>query len=163
MNEQLTVDDAIICLAASVVDRTRDLIQDGWVKGTMATGFQKVEAFCIHGAMNLALAEVFGSLTQDRYTCQAVEAIATAFIVDEAASQYGFKGSWKNAGIPAAGFNDAPSTQHEDVLKVLGGATKRLWSIGLDTQDSEAWMPSKWAEVEVNSDEAKQLLYAQLS
>lgn len=162
MQDKMTVDDATINLAASVVGRAYELISDGWVKGQMSGGEGSVEEFCIHGAMNLAIAEMFG----DGYRGAGdIEAIATAFIVDEASTQYNFKGSWKRGGIAAAPFNDAPATKHEDVLNVLSAASKRLWDIGLDFESngsSEGWIASKWADVDVNSEDAQQLLHASL-
>ncbi len=179
MQEQkLSVDDAMLSLAASVVERTRELIADGWVKGALTGGFSNVQEFCIHGAMGLALQEVFGETgdTGRVFVCGGiaaaargyadVEALATAFIVDEAKTQYGFKGSWQHGGIAAAPFNDDPATKHEDVLSVLDGASKRLWSIGVDWEQGiqdQGWTPSQWAEVDTQSEEAQQLLYATLA
>lgn len=162
---KMTVDDAIINLAASVVDRTRELITDGWIKGHMSTSVDGAQtAFCIHGALNLALEEVFGAYQRG----SDVEVLAVAFIVDEAKNQYGFKGSWQHGGIPAASFNDSPATKHEDVLNVLGAASKRLWSIGMDwesglSMDPSNWVPSKWAEADVQAPEAQQFLHASLA
>jgi hypothetical protein len=178
MQEKMSVDDAFISLAASVVERTRELIADGWVKGSLTGGFSGVQEFCIHGAMGLALQEMFGETgdTGRVNVCGGiaasargygeVEALATAFIVDEAANQYGFKGSWQHGGIAAAPFNDAATTKHQDVLNVLDGASKRLWEVGLDmagAPPSDAWVPSKWAEVDVQSEDAQQFLYATLA
>jgi hypothetical protein len=179
MQEQkMTVDDAMLTLAASVVERTRELITDGWVKGALTGGFGNVQEFCVHGAMGLALQEVFGE-TGDvgrvnvcgGYAAAGrgysdVEALATAFIVDEAKNQYGFKGSWEAGAMAAAPFNDDPATKHEDVLSVLDGAAKRLWSIGVDWEKgtgSNAWTPSKWADTDTQSGEAQQFLYATLA
>ncbi len=177
MNEEkkLTVDDTAIALAASIVDRTRELIADGWVKGKLNGGHGGVEEFCIHGAMGLALQELFGETgdTGRVNVCGGiaavnrgygdVEALATAFIVEEANSQYGYKGSWNHGGLAAAGFNDAPERKHEDVLNVLSSASKRLWDIGLETDTVDGWVPSKWAEVDVTSAPAQQFLYATLN
>jgi hypothetical protein len=176
--EKMTVDDALINLAASVVDRTKELIADGWVKGALTGGFNSVQQFCVHGAMGLALQEVFGETgdTGRVNVCGGiaasnrgygdVEALATAFIVEEAKSQYGFKGSWEHGGIAAAPFNDDPATKHEDVLNVLDAASKRLWSIGMDWESSVSsatWQPSKWADVDVEAPEAQQFLNAVLA
>ena len=179
MQEQkMSVDDALINLAASVVDRTRELIADGWVKGALTGGFGHVQEFCVHGAMALALQEVFGETgdTGRVNVCGGyaaagrgysdVEALATAFIVEEAKTQCGFKGSWQHGNMAAAPFNDDPATKHQDVLGVLDGAAKRLWSIGVDWEQGlqeQAWTPSKWAEVDTTSEEAQQLLYATLA
>lgn len=163
MQEKMTVDDALINLAASVVDRTRELIADGWVKGKMSESVDGVPtAFCIHGALNLAMEEVFGHASGNA----TVEVLAVAFICDEAKSQYNFQGSWKQGGIPAASFNDNAATKHEDVLNVLGAASQRLWEVGLDfaaAPSTSDWKPSKWADVDVQSEDAQQFLYATLA
>lgn len=116
--------------------------------------------FCVHGALNLALEEIFG---QKQLGAEA-EVLATAFIVDEAQAQYDFKGSWKQGGIPAAGFNDTAERKHQDVLNVMGAAAKRLWDLSLEAESAGAdqWQPSKWAEADVNSEEAQQFLFATL-
>ena len=162
MQEKMSVDDAMISLAASVVERTRELIADGWVKGKMSESVDGVPtAFCIHGALNLAMEEVFGHARNET-----VEVLAVAFICDEAKTQYNFQGSWKHGGIPAASFNDSAATKHEDVLNVLGAASKRLWEVGLDFAAAPStgdWKPSKWADVDVQSEDAQQFLYATLA
>jgi hypothetical protein len=163
MQEKMTVDDAMISLAASVVERTHELIADGWVKGRMSDSVDGVPtAFCIHGALNLAMEEVFGNARGN----EVVEVLAVAFICDEAKTQYNFQGSWKQGGIPAASFNDNAATKHEDVLSVLKSASKRLWEVGLDFAGAPStgdWKPSKWAEVDTQSEEAQQFLYATLA
>lgn len=175
--EKMSVDDALINIAASVVERTRDLIADGWVKGTLTAGFGGVQEFCIHGAMGLALQEVFGEtgdtgrvnvcggLAATARGYGEVEALATAFIVEEAKNQYGFKGSWQHGGIAAAPFNDDPAVKHQDVLNVLESAASRLWTIGTDWESSshQSWQPSQWADVDVSSEPAQQFLYATLT
>lgn len=151
---------ATLALAASIVDRTYSLLQDGWVQGTMSSGFGKIEQFCIHGAMNLALNEMFGNAVN----CSAIEALATAYIVDEAQVQYNYKGSWKTGSIPAAGFNDAPGRKLDEVLKVLGTASKRLWDLSLlDETKEDKFEFSKWADVEQVDENVKyQFLHQQL-
>lgn len=154
--------DSTLGLAAAVADRACELIQEGWVKGAMHTKVDGAPVqFCIHGAIDLAMEEIFG---HKRLGAEA-EVLATAFIVDEAQTQYGFKGSWKQGGIPAAGFNDVAERKHQDVLNVMGAAAERLWDLALErelAQDS-GWTPSQWADVDVNSEDAQQFLHATLN
>lgn len=165
MSDEQKKADSTLALAAAVAERACDLIQEGWVKGRMSTSVDGVPVqFCVHGAIDLAMAEIFGS---KRAGAEA-EVIATAFIVDEAQTQYNFKGSWKSGGIPAAGFNDAASTKHQDVLNVMEAATERLWGLALEEEfpalkENKHWAPSQWAEVDVNSEDAQQFLYATLN
>lgn len=169
----MSVDEATTCLAARAVDRTHELIQDGWVKGALTAGFNDVEQFCVHGALGLALSELFGSAvaTGRVNVCGGyaandvgqgpVEALATAFIVDEAKNLYGFQGGAELGNMGAAPFNDAPETKHEDVLTVLSGAAKRLWDVALGTETTQE--PVSWAASEEASTGAQQFLYAQLA
>lgn len=162
MSDEMKKADSTLGLAAAVTERACELIQDGWVKGRMSTSVDGAPVqFCIHGALDLALQEVFG----DKRLGAEAEVLAVAFIVDEAQSQYNFKGSWKHAGIPAAGFNDSAATKHQDVLNVMGAAAKRLWDLSLESESTTTttWTPSKWADTDVNSEEAQQFLYASLS
>lgn len=165
MSDEMKKADSTLGLAAAVTERACELIKDGWVKGRMSTSVDGAPVqFCIHGALDLALEEIFG---QKRLGAEA-EVLATAFIVDEAQTQYSFKGSWKNGGIPAAGFNDNAATKHQDVLTVMGAAAERLWGLALEEEfgalrENPHWTPSKWADVDVESEDAKQLLYATLN
>jgi hypothetical protein len=173
MSEKISVDDTVITLAASVVDRTRDLIQDGWVKGQLNAGFNGAETFCIHGAMGLALQEVFGytgdtgrvnvcgGYAADNRGYGQVEAMATAFIVDEANAQFKYGGRFTAGNLAAAPFNDAPERKHGEVLSVLGQASKRLWNLSVCPDETE-FQFSKWVDIDVQAEEAQQFLYAQL-
>ncbi len=161
-NERLTTSDTINTLAASVTERTAELLSDGWMQGALSNG---VEAFCIHGAMALALDEVFGQsedcgrayvcggvAAQDRGKGRAeVEAVATAFIVDEAASKYGFDpNSWKQGFNGAASFNDDPTRQQHEVLDVVSSAAEKLWSM---TLDAELAIQKQVSYIELDSEE----------
>lgn len=172
MTQRISVDDTVLTLAASVVDRTRDLIQDGWVKGALNAGYKGAEEFCIHGAMGLALQEVFGytgdtgrvnvcgGIAADNRGYGQVEAICTAFIVDEANSQFNFGGSFAIGNLSAAPFNDAAERKHEDVLSVLGAASKRIWDLTINPEPDFQF--SQWADVDTQTEGAKQFLYASL-
>lgn len=156
--------DMTLGLAAAVTDRACELIRDGWVKGRMKTTLDGAPVqFCIHGALDLALEEVFGN----KQLGAEAEVLATAFIVDEAQTQYNFKGSWKSGGIPAAGFNDSRERKHEDVLNVMSAASQRLWDLSLEAEEKGqtggAWVPSQWAETDVKSEDAQQFLFATLN
>ncbi len=173
--KKLTVDDTVLGLAASVAGRACELLADGWVKGTLYAGEGGAESFCIHGALNLAIEEVFGPGTSiGRHHIDGtrmvtsgasdVEAVAVAFIVDEAATQHQYKGGGMFLG--AAGFNDAPERKHEEVLKVVGNASKRLWDLSMEQQTEGAgsgWTPSKWASIDVEPEVVNQYLYAPLN
>ncbi len=174
---RMTLDEATTNMAALVVDRVHDLIQDGWVKGALTAGFEDAEQFCVHGAMNLALAELFGmrdcpvgrvnvcgGYAAQEFGQAPVEALATAFIVDECQNRYAFKGSWEMGNMAAAPFNDDPAVVHDDVLAVLKGASERLWNVALGTDSTETIVERSWADdVETDSEQAKQFLFARLA
>jgi hypothetical protein len=161
MSDEMKKADLSLGLAAAITERACELIQDGWVKGRMKIEVDGAPVqFCIHGALNLAIKEIFG----DRRLGAEAEVLAVAFIVDEAQSQYNFNGSWKDDGIPAAAFNDNPSTKHQDVLNIMSAAARRLWDLSLEQESAvgDSWQPSRWVEADVESEEAKQFLYASL-
>jgi hypothetical protein len=165
MSDEQKKADSTLALAASVTERACDLIQEGWVKGRMSTKVDGAPVqFCIHGAIDLAMEEIFGN----KNAGAEAEVIATAFIVDEAQTQYGFKGSWKQGGIPAAGFNDSSERKHQDVLNVLGSAAERLWGLAIEEEfsalkENPHWAASQWADVDVASEDAQQFLHATLN
>lgn len=155
----LTADDTVLGLAAAVCDRATELITDGWTKGAMSRsrGGAPV-SFCIHGAIELAMEETFGSRDHRVGIQQDVEQVAVAFICDEAF------GTMKraSAGIPAASFNDASERKHQEVIDVMTRATSRLWGVTFDTEAMEQpFQFSQWANVE--EAQAKQYLYATLN
>lgn len=175
--EKISTDDAALAMAAAIVDRTYDLLESGWVKGKLNGGFKGVQEFCIHGAMGLALQEMFGATgdTGRVNVCGglaatfrgygAVEAIATAFIVDEANAQHAFGGTFTQGNLSAAPFNDAQKTQHDDVLDVLRAASKRIWALSWEPDEvASAEYSRSWAEAEaVETEAAKNYLYATLA
>lgn len=160
MSSKIDCDDATLALAASVVDRAHDLISEGWVKGKMSDGLES--KFCIHGAVNLAIREIFGEGGQySNHAARNVTELACMFIVDEAVGQpsKGSLGAW------AAGWNDSAERTHEEVLKALDGAARRLWNLSVENEPvmSEAWAPSKWAETNIASEPVQQFLFASLA
>jgi hypothetical protein len=155
--KKLDNDDTVLGLAAAVTSRSCELITDGWTKGKMTGGTGGAAEFCIHGAINLAMEEIFGS--QKTQVQQSVEDIAVAFICDEA---FGKMHS-RSGGIPAAAFNDAAARKHQEVLGVLGRAADRLWDLALGEETVSDYTPSQWCETEVDAEEAKQYLYASLN
>lgn len=172
--QRMSLDEASVNMAALAVDRTRELIQDGWVKGALTAGFDSAEQFCVHGALNLSLVELFGGQTCPTgrvnvcggYAAEdlgqgPVEALAAAFIVDEAKTVFAFQGGSELGNMGAAPFNDHPDTKHEDVLAVLDGASRRLWAIALGTDEvsEQSWVDDS----EVSSEQAQQFLYCQLA
>jgi hypothetical protein len=169
----MSLDEAVTCMAARVVDRTEELIQDGWVKGALTAGFDNVEQFCVHGAMGLALSELFGSpvavgrvnvcggFAANDVGQGPVEALATAFIVDEVQNRHAFKAGFELGNMGAAPFNDDPATKHEDVLEVLRGAAKRLWDVALGTEAAVEKAKS-WAPLETD-EPAQQFMRASLA
>lgn len=174
-DKKLTVDDTVLGLAASVAGRACELLTDGWTKGKLYGGAGGVQEFCIHGAINLAIEEVFGPGTSvgrshidgtRMVTSGAadVEAVAVAFIIDEAKAQHEYKGGGMFLG--AAGFNDAPERKHAEVLAVVDSASKRLWDLADEQQEAgsaSGWTPSQWATADVESVVAQQYLNATLN
>lgn len=160
---KLNTDEAVLGLAASVATRACELIRDGWTKGKMHTlAGGAPDSFCIHGALDLALEEVFGDkrFVSKLGVRQDVEDVAVAFICDEA---FGRMHS-RSGGIPAASYNDASERKHGEVVGVMSRAADRLWDIVMDQASSgEEWRPTAWAEADTNSEEAKQFLYAPLN
>lgn len=156
---KLTADETVLGLAAAVTTRACELITDGWTKGKMRGGAGGVENFCIHGAVELAMHEVFATRNLKQLVQRDVEDVAVAFICDEAfGSMKGHSG-----GIPAAQFNDAGKRRHEEVTGVMERASERLWGLAVpsDETSTEAFTYSKWADVD--EEQAKQYLYASLN
>ncbi len=158
MTKNLTADDTVLGLAAAVTSRATELITDGWTKGAMhrSKGGAPV-SFCIHGALNLAMEEVFGQRDLGQTVQRDVEQVAVAFICSEAFGSMGHAG-----GIPAASFNDASVRRHQEVIDVMARATQRLWSVTFDTEvTKEQFEFSQWANVE--EAQASQYLNATLA
>lgn len=151
-------DDSALVLAASAVSRARELLEDGWVQNDLRT--EHDASFCIHGALHLAIEEIFG-LTNEcgrvnicggyaatRTGRSPVEAIATAYIVNAAADLFGYdRESWKQGKLGAAQFNDEPVRKLEDIISVMGTAAERLWEVAMGGVEAE----KSWAEAEVDS------------
>lgn len=158
MTKELNADDTILGLAAAVTSRACELITDGWTKGSMMkkSGGAPV-SFCIHGAVEFSMEETFGVRDLSQRIQRDVEQVAVAFICDAAFGT--IKG--KEAGIPAASFNDASERRHDEVIRVMQSAADRLWSIALDSE--KLWEPSKWADVDVSAEPVQQFLHASLT
>lgn len=156
---KLTATDTILGLAAAVCDRATELITDGWTKGRMRSGEGGVQSFCIHGAIELAMEETFGRRDLTQEVQRDVEQVAVAFICDEAFGS--IRG--KEAGIPAAAFNDASQRRHDEVVGVMSRATSRLWGVTFDTNYTleKPFEFSQWADVE--EAQAQQFLHATLN
>ena len=154
---KLTADDTVLGLAAAVTDRACELLTEGWTKGRMRSGAGGVQSFCIHGALNLAMEETFGTHDTRQQVQRDVQEVAVAFICDEAF------GHIRNlSGIPAAAYNDAPNRKHQEVIDVMERATQRLWSVTFDTEAlGQSYEYSKWANVEETT--ATQYLNASLA
>lgn len=155
---KLTADDTVLGLAAAVTDRACELITEGWTKGRMRSGAGGVQSFCIHGALELAMEETFGTRDLSQHVQKDVEQVAVAFICDEAFGTIRGHG----AGIPAAAYNDNPQRRHQEVIGVMERATQRLWSVTFDANDSmQPFQYSKWADVD--EAQASQYLHASLA
>ena len=161
-DKKLKSDEAVLALAAAVTDRACELLTDGWSKGAMHrdSGGAQV-SFCIHGALNLALDEVFGEGRRLNVR-QDVEDVSVAFICDEA---FGKMHS-HSGGIPGAAYNDAGQRKHDEVVGVMTRAKTRLWDLTVERdtwQSDDAWVPSKWADVDTNSEQAQQFMHESLN
>ena len=154
MNEQqdkMSIDSATCALAATIVGRARELMEDGYSKSQLNEGYKKVARFCVHGAMNLAFIEMFPERKEQcgrLFVCGGyaateagygpIEAVATAILVDEATQRFGYDpNAWKAGMMGVAPLNDDPNRSQADVLGILEGAEARLWALGLDGNDVE--------------------------
>ena len=160
MNSKTDTGNTELVLTAAVVVRTRELIADGWAKGHLNTGRKSIETFCVHGAMNLAFQELFPERKEEcgrvnvcaggaatRQGFGAVEAIATAILVDEAHSQFGYSAdAWKAGQMGVAPFNDDEARTHEQVLSVLDRTADRLWAMSMEQDDEPVQLTRSWAE-----------------
>lgn len=163
-NTKMNSDETTMAIAASVATRAHELISEGWVQDTLAT--DHMDGFCIHGAIYCALEEVFGTLAGKTHVdgmrmlepgpAKNVEAVVTAFVVDEATEQFGYK-PIHSTFDGAARFNDDKNRKLEDVLSVMGAAADRLWNVVTD-ESAKGWVPSKWQEEE-KVEEIQQFLY----
>src|SRR3990167_6672051 len=107
--------DTVKTLAANVVDRARELIDDGWAKGRMHG--QVMEDFCILGALELASRELLPTArTGRREVCRVAEGAIRAV-------------AGNITSIP--GWNDAKERTKDEVLSVLRLASERLWDEAL--------------------------------
>lgn len=153
---KLKADEAVLGLAAAVTGRACELIQDGWTKGKMRGGEGGVESFCVHGAVELAMEEIFGIYDRRQLVQQDVEDVAVAFLCDEAFGQM------QSGRIPVASFNDAASRKHSEVIGVMSRAADRLWDLSSDSEPTQ-WTPSKWSTEDLEKEEVKNFLYGSLN
>jgi len=134
MNLQGYVQDATVMLAAAVVERSVDLIRDGWIKHAwvkMIEGKTPV-AFCILGAFDQAIEEMMPKASFAPEAREQVKEMAIAFVLDEAEEQTRVKTS----SIP--GWNDSGERTHEEVISVMEAAASRLWDISLEGNEKFA-------------------------
>lgn len=153
---QMSIDSATCALAASVIGRAKELMEDGYSKRSLNEGFKGVQKFCVHGAMNLAFIEMFperkeqcgrlfvcGGFAATEAGYGPIEAVATAILVDEATQRFSYdSNAWKSGMMGVAPLNDDPKRSKEDVLGILDGAERRLWALSLDGSDVEV----SWAQ-----------------
>lgn len=146
--QQMSVDNATIALAASIVTRAHELMEDGYSKSQLNEGFKKVQRFCAHGAMNLAFIEMFPEKKEQcgrLFVCGGyaateagygpIEAVATAVLVDEANRRFDYDASaWKAGMMGVAPLNDDPKRSQADVLGILEGAARRLWDMTFEDE-----------------------------
>ncbi len=165
---KLNIEDAALAVAASITERAHDLIQDGWVKGRMYTKEDGAPvAFCILGALELAMQETFGS--QPNWMSHPAVELAAAFIMDEAAGQYKHR-HWNETSQRVAspgmipGFNDPAERQLEQVLSVMREAARRLWDLSVEREQvAPAFEFSRWADVGVTEEASRDYLHAVLN
>ena len=144
MGTAMNVQDATLAMAASVIERSRDLIDDGWVKGTFYEytddgGIKAPKTFCILGALELASQELFEGAFHKEAGSEVLD-VARFFILDEIANLGG------GGSIP--GFNDAGSRTHEQVLSVLDKAARRLWDLSVEGGELETLDLSMYVDCE---------------
>lgn len=140
-----------IQLAAAVVGRVHDLIQDGWVKGRFYDDSKNPTQFCILGALELASLELMsGALGKNDQARNEVIDLASGFILE--AAEMGFQ---QSSNIP--GWNDAGARTLEEVLGALRGAADRLWNLATQKEDEEVDM-SQYVVVK-QTEPQKQYLY----
>lgn len=149
MGTAMNVQDATLAMAASVIERSRDLIDEGWVKGTFyqytsGGGIKAPKTFCILGALELAAMELFEGGAFHKEVAGDVLDVARYFILDEIASLGG------GGSIP--GFNDAGSRTHEQVLSVLDKSASRLWNLSIDHGELGGIDLTRYVDVEPEED-----------
>lgn len=132
----IDVSDATFALAAGVVERAHDLIDDGWVKGKLYDSRSQPTRFCILGALQLAAEEVImqgipmKKSRRDEHhemymAVKELVGLCSAIIADAA-------GMGLNGSPPT--FNDAPNRKQAEVLAVMRSAAETLWDISLNTE-----------------------------
>lgn len=129
--QQAYIHDATVMLAAAVVERSTDLIRDGWIKGRLAKMVEKnvPVAFCILGALDQALEEIMPGSKFVAEARRQIQEVAAAFILDEVEEQT----RQKTSSIP--GWNDSGERTQEEVVNVMEAAAGRLWEISLDASE----------------------------
>lgn len=146
IESKISVDNATVALAAAVITRAHELMEDGYSKSQLNEGFKKVQKFCVHGAMNLAFIEMFperkeqcgrlfvcGGFAATEAGYGPIEAVATAILVDEANKRFGYDvNAWKSGMMGVAPLNDDPKRSQDDVLGILEGASARLWDMSFE-------------------------------
>lgn len=146
--------DATFLLAAGVVERAHDLINDGWIKGRFYDDGKNPTAFCILGALELAALELVGQglLGNKNKDAQAeVIDLAAAFICEAA----GLPMRDQSSSIP--GYNDASERTKEQVLGAMRMAADNLWAIAVEKEEELVDL-SMYKSVE-EVEPAKQYLY----
>ncbi len=160
MQEKMDIGTAALALAAGICERAADLLDSGWVQGTLYTyvkdGKKRTdipEKFCVLGALSVAFEEIFGS--QQRHHKNAAMELAQAVIIDE---MYESRGkNLTNGSIPA--FNDRKGRTQEEVVGVMERAAARLWNLSVVNEDvGYTWAPSEWAASEEGEAVGKQFL-----
>ncbi len=158
--------DAMLALAGSVIERARDLISDGWVKGMMNTKVDGAPShFCIEGALYLAAEETFGIVksTGRRQAMVLAPAghevlnIARTFILDEVEEQL----ARTFGNIP--GYNDDSARTEEEVLSVLEKAGQRCWNLSIENEELARIDLSRYAKKNTGSEKAEEYLQAVLA
>ena len=143
---QMSIDSATCALAATIVGRAHELMQEGYSKKALNEGARGVQKFCVHGAMNMAFIEMFpdrkeqcgrlfvcGGYAASEAGYGPIEAVATAILVDEAVQRFSYDPSaWKAGMMGVAPLNDDPHRTQDDVLGILEGAERRLWDMSLE-------------------------------
>jgi hypothetical protein len=172
--QKMTLDGATLAIAASVVDRSLELMLDGQSKSSLNAGFKGVQKFCVHGAMNLAFQEMFpeygekcgrvnvcGGYASSETGYGQAEAIATSVLVQVANERFGYDDkAWRSGAMGVAPLNDDPQRSADDVTGILEETSRRLWAMSLEYDVPRTVEVRSFSWADEPAEGAQQAVYA---